>query len=307
MNCGAALRAAVLQSVRGHAGSVRAAGRMCSREWGVQQCARRRSRSEYGDFSAPSRRSPRRRAERSEFAHEQPAAPLRRPAGAREKNTQTLFEAFALLEQSHPAGDFHLLVIGDGQERDQLCKLLSNGATAYRWIPYCADAAELARYYRAADLFVHPGVEETFGLVALESQACGTPGASGFAGVTWTTLFCTIRRWAHENTAAAAGRRDREECARSISLRFRSGGRGIGRRALYGWPRVFERLFCIYREVLRKLQEGVTDMNTTPTLRHSQLPRRPIARRSGGFVARPDFWASRSTRFMKTANCSRIS
>ena len=37
------------------------------------------------------------------------------------------------------------------------------------------------RYYRAADLFVHPGVQETFGLVALESQACGTP-VVGIAG-----------------------------------------------------------------------------------------------------------------------------
>jgi len=30
-------------------------------------------------------------------------------------------------------------------------------------------------FYRAADLFVHPGVQETFGLAALECQACGTP------------------------------------------------------------------------------------------------------------------------------------
>ena len=43
------------------------------------------------------------------------------------------------------------------------------------WMRYCTDSFDLARYYRAADLFVHPGTQETFGLVALESQACGTP------------------------------------------------------------------------------------------------------------------------------------
>ena len=35
--------------------------------------------------------------------------------------------------------------------------------------------ADLARWYRAADLVVVPSYSESFGLVALESQACGTP------------------------------------------------------------------------------------------------------------------------------------
>nr|WP_241675364.1 glycosyltransferase [Gordonibacter urolithinfaciens] len=37
------------------------------------------------------------------------------------------------------------------------------------------DPEALARVYTAADLFVHPGVEETFGLTVAEAQACGTP------------------------------------------------------------------------------------------------------------------------------------
>ncbi len=38
--------------------------------------------------------------------------------------------------------------------------------------------AELARYYRAADVFVFPSLTDTFGLVMLESLACGTPVAA---------------------------------------------------------------------------------------------------------------------------------
>ena len=35
--------------------------------------------------------------------------------------------------------------------------------------------ADLAQWYRAADLIVVPSYSESFGLVALEAQACGTP------------------------------------------------------------------------------------------------------------------------------------
>lgn len=38
--------------------------------------------------------------------------------------------------------------------------------------------AELARFYRAADVFVFPSLTDTFGLVLLEAMACGTPVAA---------------------------------------------------------------------------------------------------------------------------------
>ena len=37
------------------------------------------------------------------------------------------------------------------------------------------SAPELADWYRAADVVVMPSYSESFGLVALEAQACGTP------------------------------------------------------------------------------------------------------------------------------------
>ena len=42
-------------------------------------------------------------------------------------------------------------------------------------LPKTESAEKLAEAYSAADLFVHPGVEETFGMTVAESQACGTP------------------------------------------------------------------------------------------------------------------------------------
>src|SRR4029453_1169473 len=83
---------------------------------------------------------------------------------AREKNTQTLFRAFELL-QGRRSGEFHLLIIGDGPQRKELRQLQSrSGGKDISWIQYCTDSADLARYYRAADLFFHPGVQEMFGL-----------------------------------------------------------------------------------------------------------------------------------------------
>ena len=42
-------------------------------------------------------------------------------------------------------------------------------------LPKTESQDELAKAYTAANVFVHPGVEETFGLTVVEAQACGTP------------------------------------------------------------------------------------------------------------------------------------
>lgn len=54
-------------------------------------------------------------------------------------------------------------------------------ADAVRFVPPTPPDA-LATYYRAADLTVVPSYNESFGLVALESQACGTPVVAAAVG-----------------------------------------------------------------------------------------------------------------------------
>src|SRR5207302_4868778 len=77
---------------------------------------------------------------------------------APEKNTSTLLEAFRIVAARRP-GEFEFLVIGDGPQRAQLRRLEAE-TQSVKWIQYCIDPAELARHYRAADLFVHPGTQE---------------------------------------------------------------------------------------------------------------------------------------------------
>src|SRR5207244_8611769 len=86
---------------------------------------------------------------------------------AREKNTQTLFRAFELLLKRRQ-NKFHLLVIGDGPQRNKVQKLHRRAGNV-SWISYCADSIDLARYYCAAYLFVHPVCQETLAVDALYS------------------------------------------------------------------------------------------------------------------------------------------
>ena len=171
---------------------------------------------------------------------------------AHEKNTRTLFEAFRVLSDQHP-GQFHLLITGDGQQRGELEALRrdflqsSVGPSKVTWLPYCPDSEKLARLYRAADLFVHPGVQETFGLVALESQACGTP-VIGIRGSYMDRIIHSDQAfWAVENSVQAL--------AQAIVNASGQDLKEVGARASvhvarhYSWNQVFDRLFAIYREV----------------------------------------------------------
>lgn len=162
-----------------------------------------------------------------------------------EKNTQILFQAFEVLRQREH-NKFHLLVIGDGPQRGKLQKLQRRIGNI-SWISYCADSSELARYYRAADLFVHPGVQETFGLVALESQACGTP-VVGIRGSYMDRIICHDQTsWAQENSPDALADAIEDFSAKKLSTLGKTAAGTTER--LYSWASVFEELFCIYCEV----------------------------------------------------------
>jgi alpha-1,6-mannosyltransferase len=126
-------------------------------------------------------------------------------------------------------------------------KLRSRTGEGVSWIRYCDDSADLAKYYRAADLFVHPGVQETFGLVTLESQACGTPVVGIRGSYMDRIIFHEQEWWARENSASALADAIEESSRQRLSILGKIAARGAAES--YSWPRVFEQLFCIYREV----------------------------------------------------------
>lgn len=165
---------------------------------------------------------------------------------AQEKNTQTLFAAFRALAWQQP-GRFHLLVVGDGLQRAELLEL-QRITPAVTWLEYCAEAPRLAALYRAADLFVHPGVQETFGLVTLEAQACGTPVIGIHGSYMDRIIHSDQTLWARENSAAALATAIEETSREDL----KHSGERVSRlvAAQYSWEQVFARLFEIYREVI---------------------------------------------------------
>ena len=171
---------------------------------------------------------------------------------AHEKNTRTLFEAFAALHREEP-GRYHLLVVGDGLQRP-LVQSLQTATGQVTWLSYCAEPERLARIYRCAELFVHPGVQETFGLVTLESQACGTPVVGIRGSYMDRIIFNDQQHWAQENSAGALVQAIRQTCREDL--------RGLGAaaskevRARYSWTLVFQRLFGIYHDAIATYKAG---------------------------------------------------
>jgi len=170
---------------------------------------------------------------------------------AQEKNVTTLFDAFKILNARNP-GQYQLLTVGDGNLRPALLRLQEETG-AVTWEQFCQDSVRLADIYRAADVFVHPGVQETFGLVTLESQACGTPVVGIRGSYMDRIIFSHQHHWAAENTP--------QSLAEAIESKFTDNIRQMGLQASiaarqkYSWKTVFDRLFSIYEDVVERFEK----------------------------------------------------
>jgi len=90
----------------------------------------------------------------------------------------TLIAAFARLLAQRPAA--RLVLVGDGPLREEVRRRAATlGAAVHLpgYVPYSA----LPRYYALCDVFVHPAVNEPWGVSVNEAMACGLPviAASG--------------------------------------------------------------------------------------------------------------------------------
>jgi D-inositol-3-phosphate glycosyltransferase len=106
------------------------------------------------------------------------------------KAPDVLLRAVANLKAHEPALNDRLRVIivgapsGTGLADPQWLQGLSTHLGLERTVQFVPPVAhdKLADYYRAADLTIVPSYNESFGLVALESQACGTPVVAAAVG-----------------------------------------------------------------------------------------------------------------------------
>lgn len=185
---------------------------------------------------------------------------------AREKNIRALLSATEMIPARSPP--HRLVLVGDGE----LHSLVVTEAKRRRdliWLPYCESVQRLADLYSAADLFIHPGRCETFGIVALEAQACGTPVLAVREGGVEDALVdepqllavdgsaaglaAAIDRFLHAGDTMAQRRLRREKLVRTFSVEA-----------------TFERLFALYGHLIAR--RAVGDFPPEPPVIHD-MPR----------------------------------
>jgi glycosyltransferase involved in cell wall biosynthesis len=93
------------------------------------------------------------------------------------KNCHGLLRAWALARGE--LGDRQLAIVGPGRDEKYVARLHSLaaelGISGDLIFVGGVSLEETVRFYQAADLFVYPSLNETFGLPILEAMACGCP------------------------------------------------------------------------------------------------------------------------------------
>ncbi len=167
---------------------------------------------------------------------------------AREKRIDRLLEAYRIVR--HYAGDrFALLVVGEGGEAARIEEAQPTLPQLIR-LPYEGDARKLAALYASADLLVHPSPCETFGLIALEAQACGTPALAFRGSGVDEVVLGGPDFLADEMTP--------ESLAKAILRAYQNDLREVGAKARaaviqrYPWTTVFRGLFELYARCIAR-------------------------------------------------------
>jgi glycosyltransferase involved in cell wall biosynthesis len=91
------------------------------------------------------------------------------------KDYETLKKAIELLGASSEM-PVHLIALGDDGNQEQI------GNVTVHYVPRTTDPNLVAKYYQAADIYLHAAKAETFPNTILEAMACGIPVVASNVG-----------------------------------------------------------------------------------------------------------------------------
>ena len=179
--------------------------------------------------------------------HGLPEGPLAVYVGrlAAEKEVDLLLAAWREVERRTGA---RLVLVGDGPARRRLHR--SAGSERLHWLPFEQDRDRLADLLAAVDLAVAPCSIETFGLSALEALASGTPLLSADRGGVAETVTRSGAGALFPSGDAGALADQAERLFRGDLAALGAAGRRHAE-AHHGWDAVLNRIFHVYREILR--------------------------------------------------------
>ncbi|HEX8990736.1 MAG TPA: glycosyltransferase [Anaerolineales bacterium] len=177
------------------------------------------------------------------------------------KGVDTLIRAMACVKMKGLSRPVHLAIIGGEPDVDpdqmtvEMARLqgLSDDLSMGRTVVFLGKRGQdtLPYYYSAAEVLVMPSHYESFGMVALEAMACGTPviasdvGGLGFLvqdGETGFTIPDGEPDTICEKLALLLG---------DPTLRHRMGRRAAEVALSYAWPKIARQIVAVYEEVMQ--------------------------------------------------------
>lgn len=175
------------------------------------------------------------------------------------KGIDVLLKAIALATDDLPdlCGHLGLTIIGGDpeatmdQEMRRLTRLKEKlGISDLVTFLGTRDQDTLPYYYSAAQVCVVPSYYESFGMVALEAMACGTPViASKVGGLTFTVKDGVTGYLVPDGDPTALSEK-LKLILTDEKLRHRMGEEGIKMARRYRWPLVANKIVSLYREVV---------------------------------------------------------
>jgi D-inositol-3-phosphate glycosyltransferase len=174
------------------------------------------------------------------------------------KAPDVLLRAAAALRADDPALAAQVTVVicggpsGTGLERPAALMELAQAlgiADRVRFVPP-RPPAELAELYRAADLVAVPSHSESFGLVALEAQACGTPVVAAAVGGLVTAVADGVSGVLVDDHHPARWARVIGDLLRSPARREELARGAAGHARHFSWNETASGLLAVYRETM---------------------------------------------------------
>ncbi|WP_250028023.1 D-inositol-3-phosphate glycosyltransferase [Paractinoplanes maris] len=112
------------------------------------------------------------------------------------------------------------------------------------------DGAGLAALYRSADLVAVPSFNESFGLVALEAQACGTPVVAAAVGGLVTAVRDGLSGVLVDGHDPGDWARVLDDLLAAPALREKLSAGAVAHASDFSWDRTAEGLLRVYREAV---------------------------------------------------------
>jgi D-inositol-3-phosphate glycosyltransferase len=160
------------------------------------------------------------------------------------------------LAEMHSAGDVTLVICGgpSGSGLDRPSSLIELAASlgvsdSVVFLPP-QTGADLAALYRAADLVAVPSYNESFGLVALEAQACGTPVVAAAVGGLVTAVQDGTSGVLVDGHDPVDWARVLERLLDAPALRHKLAAGAVAHASQFSWDRTADNLVRVYRDAV---------------------------------------------------------